>query len=401
MKRSLLAMFGIAVLLSWSAAQETSRPFKVTIKDGKTVVGEATMPIDPQQRIQTQYSGANAFGLTVDGRRITCSTNGSVWGTLRVDGNNNDPFNDPNFGGRFLPKSLPATASGKKRLGSESTWAYQNIQVTQIIETVPSKPSTKGAAVEQKRRLDTCRITYILENKDKVPHKVAFKTSIDILIVNNDGALYAAPTTQPGKVLNGVALEGKTLPEYIWVIENPNFANPGFVATMTLKHSKGENPYKISLSNLGIVGNFQVWDPLPQAAGDSACALFWAEKEMKPGEKRELVWGYGGGISTSPENEGRVSLGLNGNFDPGKLFTITAHVDDPLPEQALALELPAGIERVEGREIQPVATGPDLGTGVVLWKARVVRPGDYEIVVRSSTGTVQSKHLKVEAVSAR
>src|SRR3712207_7555540 len=48
-----------------------------------------------------------------------------------------------------------------------------------------------------------------------------------------------------------------------------------------------------------------------------------------PGQMREMVWGYGGGLSSDPESEGRVSLGLGGSFEPGKLFSITATVDDP------------------------------------------------------------------------
>jgi hypothetical protein len=89
-------------------------------------------------------------------------------------------------------------------------------------------------------------------------------------------------------------------------------------------------------------------------------------------------------------------VGLSGSFEPGKLFTIAAHVEDPTPDQALSLELPAGMERVEGSVIQPVAQPSESGDSVVLWKARVVRPGDYEIRVRSSTGSVQSKEIKIE-----
>ena len=397
MRYAILAVCGLLGIGAWSIGQEVRGPVKVTIKDGRAIVGEPSLPIDPNPRIRPQFSGMNSFGLMVDNKRITCSEQGSIWGSLMVDGNISDPFND--FMGRGLvrdPKQLPPTVSGRKRLGTQSTWKHQNIQVTQIIEIVPSKSTKAGQG--KMRLLDTCRMTYLLENMDKVPHKVAFKTSIDILIVNNDGALYASPTTQPGKILNGVALKGKDLPEYLWVLERPDLANPGFVATMTLKHSKGENPDKVVLANLGVVLNFQVWDVPPQPAGDSACALFWEEKVLKPGQKRELVWGYGGGISTSPENEGRVSLGLSGSFEPGKLFTIAAQVEDPLPDQALSLELPAGLERVEGKAIQSVASAPEQGSSMVLWKARVVRPGDYEIRVRSSTGSVQTKQVRIELV---
>ncbi len=393
MRHFTMGFLGILIVLPGTVAQETRSPFKVTIKEGRTIVGEPTLPIDPTVRIKPDFSGQNSFGFMVNNNLITCSPQGSIWQSLNVDGNISNPFVSPD---NRPPKPLPATATGKKRVGTESLWTHDGIHVTQIIEVVPSKPSTK-VVPGQKRQLDTCRVTYILENKDNKAHKVAFKTCVDILIVNNDRALYASPTTEPGKVLNGVRLEGKTLPEYIWVLERPDYNNPGFVATMTFKHAKGENPNKVVLANLGVVANFQVWDVPPVMAGDSACALFWEEKELKPGQKRQLVWGYGGGISTSAENEGRVNLGLSGSFEPGKLFTIAASVDDPLPDQVLVLELPAGMERVDGREMQPVAPATEFGTSQVVWKARVVRPGDYEIRVRSSTGSVQSKHVRIEA----
>ena len=392
MRKGIMTGCGFVILLASVAAQEPRGPVKVTIKDGRAVVGESTLPLDQTVRIKPEFSGQNAFGLAVEGKNITCSTQGSVWQSIIVSGNISNPFASPE---NNPPMPLPQTAAGKKRLGTQSSWQHNGVHVTQFIEIVPSKPSQK-TALGQKRKLDTCRVTYILENKDNRPHKVAFKTAVDILIVSNDRALFASPTTEPGKILNGVRLEGKALPEYIWVLEQPDLTNPGFMATMTFKHGKGENPNKVVLANLGVVANFQQWDVPPVMAGDSACALFWEEKELKPGHKRELVWGYGGGISTSGENDGKVTIGLSGSFEPGKLFTIVAQVDDPLPDQALALELPVGLDRVDGREIQAVAPASETGSSVVLWKARVVRPGDYEIRVRSSTGAVQSKQVMIE-----
>ncbi len=63
----------------------------------------------------------------------------------------------------------------------------------------------------------------------------------------------------------------------------------------------------------------------------------------------------------------------------------------------MTLELPAGLERIEGREIQPVPPpSADSATSMVLWKARVQRLGDYEIKVRSSTGVTQIKHVSIQ-----
>ena len=229
MKTPMLGLCLLAFILTCASAQESRGPVKVTINDGGAVIGETTLPLDPVKRITPQFNGQNSFGLSVEGKRITCTPQGSIWGSLKVDGNISNPFNDF-MGGRIVqPKPLGPTVSGRKRIGTESTWTHQNIKVTQIIEVVPSK-STKPGAADKMRRLDTCRMTYILENTDKVAHKVAFKTAIDILVVNNDGALYASPTTQPGKVLNGVELKGKDLPDYLWVLEAPEPGESRFLS---------------------------------------------------------------------------------------------------------------------------------------------------------------------------
>src|SRR5262245_4684719 len=228
MRRCTLGALGFLMFLTSVLAQETRSPFKVTIKDGRSVVGEPTFPIDPLPRIKPQFTGQNSFGLSVGGTLITCSPQGSIWQSLMVDGNISNPFANPVVN---PPKPLPPTTSGKQRLGTVSHWSHDEIHVTQIIEIVAStdyKETTAG----KRRLLDTCRVTYVLENKDNRARKVAFKTAIDILVAGNDGALYASPTTNPGKILNGIRLEGKALPDYLWVLERPDLTNPGFVATM-------------------------------------------------------------------------------------------------------------------------------------------------------------------------
>jgi len=143
-----------------------------------------------------------------------------------------------------------------------------------------------------------------------------------------------------------------------------------------------------------------VWDIAAQPAGDSACALYWDKKVLKAGEKREIVWAYGGGIASDADNDGKVTLALGGNLEPGKLFTLSALVEDPSPNQTLALELPAGVERVEGSEIQPVPLS-DIGHGMVMWKGRVTRPGAFDIRVRSNTGVTQTKSILIQPLGNR
>src|SRR5207249_3337860 len=95
MKHSSWTILVFSIAATWGAGQEVRGPVKVTIKDGRTVVGEPILPLDPTVRITPQHSGQNSFGLTVEGKRITCSPQGSIWQTVMVDGNIFNPFASP------------------------------------------------------------------------------------------------------------------------------------------------------------------------------------------------------------------------------------------------------------------------------------------------------------------
>jgi cyclophilin family peptidyl-prolyl cis-trans isomerase len=90
-----------------------------------------------------------------------------------------------------------------------------------------------------------------------------------------------------------------------------------------------------------------------------------------------------------------MKLVLGGSFAPDKLFTITAYVDYPVTGQTLTLELPAGVKLIEGKKTQPVTTS--AAAAVVLWKARVLRPGEFTVTVRSSTGIERRQAIKSSA----
>jgi hypothetical protein len=86
-------------------------------------------------------------------------------------------------------------------------------------------------------------------------------------------------------------------------------------------------------------------------------------------------------------------------YTVGSVFTITAQIEHPLRGQSLTLELPPGLERVEGKEIQPVVAFPEVNNSLVVWRVRGVRPGEYEYAVRSNSGVVQSKKIRVTALA--
>jgi hypothetical protein len=380
------------VAVSLGGSQESAAPVRVVIKDGKHVAPEAA--IDPQPHISVGYGGGMYFGLSVDNVRITCTPNISVMSTARIDNQLLQPGFDP-MGQPSLQRPLPPGPFGKKRLGTQTQWMQNNLRFTQIVETIPSRLRS-GAKGQDKRRLDTVRVSVFIENTGTQTHMVEYRTFIDTMIADNDGALFASPTTAPGAVLDGKVLENKLLPEYLQVLERPNLDNPGFVATMTLRFgNKMEGPNRVVLANTAAFnGN---WDAPPvKANGDSAAFLYWPAKSLKPREKRTLVWAYGGGIASNVENEDNVALALGGSFAPGKLFTVTATVDDPLPGQSLTLELPPGMLRVEGSERQPVPAPGASSMSAVLWKARVERLGAYELKVHSSTGVTHVRNISIQ-----
>jgi hypothetical protein len=393
---------GLAALLAagWVAvagqeAKGPANPFKVTITEEKAVVVETAIPVDPTPRIRFQPAGLIATINDEQGRTLHLSH----FPTLNVD---EQISQEGNFGGgnvqpggRYekMNQPLAKSAGGRARQGFTSVYVHKNdLRVTFTCEVVPTKAQGK----ETKRRSDSVLLRYLIENKGQQAHKFGLRIYMDVYVITNDGALFAVPN-QPGKILDGVVLKDKLLPDYIQLLERPNLKDPGFVAHLTLNlGSSLEKPDRVVLTRHGI--GFGTWDMQAQPAGfDSALGIFWEPKEIKPGGKREFAYGYGQGIVLPPEGEGQYEVKLGGSFEPGKLFSVTALVSDPSPGQALTLELPEGIEAVEGRATQPVPPpSPDQANSVVMWKARVTRPGSFPLNIRSSTGTTQTKIVTVE-----
>ncbi len=384
----LAGFFAVAAFAQEPAAKS---PVRVTIKDEKpsdvpmVVIGHSG-PIDPTQHIQVQSQGNMMVNLQVNNQTLQL---GFIQTLFSIDGQYMYPGNPP---GRLTVQNqpLPKKKDGKPRSGTMSVCEVGKLTITQEIEVVPTKARKLG----EKRRLDSVMITYFVDNQDTKPHKVGMRIFMDVFIVDNDGALFAAPN-QPGKILDGVELKGKLMPDYLQFLQRPDLKNPGFVAHMTLNFGKAfEMPDRIVLTRLGT--QMGQWDlGVQQAMGDSAMGVFWEPKEIKAGAKKKLAYGYGQGIAPSPQGDGNVAVALAGSFEPGKLFTVTAHVVDPAPGQSLTLELPAGMERVEGNERQAVPISADDANSMVLWKARVLNPGQFNVRVRSSTGITQTKIVTI------
>ena len=366
--------------------------FSVKIQDEKAIVVnlEDSGAIDPTKRINFQTQGNFNLNITtIQGQRLHLSH----FPSFMINGR----MLQAGQGGRFEGVNTPLAdkgAGGKKRVGFKSAWIFDNLRITQSVELYPSKSKGPG----QKRLMNNVLIAYAIENKGTTPRTVGTRVYMDTYVIDNDGCLFAAPVTHPGKILDGVKLQEKTLPPYLQMLQRPDLKNPGYVSHLTLNlGGKYEKADKLVLTRHG--AGFNVWDmPAFASMGDSGIGIYWPIKELKPGAKRELAYVYGEGVAVAAESEGRLQVALAGSFEPGKVFTISAVVADPAPGQTLALELPAGMHRLEGKEVQPVAhlaEGQDYST--VLWKARVVAPGQHTVRVRSSTGVTQSKIVSITA----
>jgi hypothetical protein len=385
----LAGLCGLAV--SAGLSDEPKQLFKVTIKDDKPasapVIIESTLPIE--NGVHAQVSGAGGMGITLRVNNQTMHL-GLINTVVKID---NQVFQNGKFGGlNRANMPLPKKPGGKARIGFMSVSRFGQITITQTVEVVPTLPA-KGA---KKRRLDSIMVTYQVENKDNRPHQVGLRVWFDVFIVNNDGALFAAPN-KPGKILDGVELKDKDVPDYLQFLQVPNLRNPGFVAHMTYDFGKTfERPNRVILTNLGGAFNPNGWDMgVMQAGGDSAMGFYWDPKEVAPGKKRMLAYGYGQGICPKPQGDGEFNVALGGSFEPGKVFTIAAYVQDPFLGQTLTLELPDSMERVEGKIQQPVPAPDANGNTLIMWKARVLRTGEFKLRVRSRCGISHGKIINV------
>jgi hypothetical protein len=387
---------GLLVLVFGSSTVYTGEPtkpkFSVKIQDDKTVVvnTDDSGQIDPVQRInfnsqQNQGFFANITTMKGEPLHLSHFPQFMINGRVMQGGQ----------GGRFetVNAKLPKTANGKQRTGHYTVWLVDNLRITQTMELYPTKPEKAG----EKRKLNTVFISYSIENKGPGTQTVGVRGCMDTYVITNDGCLFAAPT-KPNELLDGVVLKDKTLPPYVQMLQNPNLKNPGYISHLTLNVGKRhEQINKVILSSLQV--GFGQWEmPVAKANGDSAISFYWETKAIPPNSKRDLAYAYGEGIAVTPDSDGRFQMALGGSFEPGKVFTISAVVADPTVGQTMTLELPAGMERLEGKEVQPVAPlAEEQEYSTVLWKARVLRPGNYPIRLRSSAGVTQSKIVTITA----
>lgn len=368
--------------------------------------------VDQDPRLSYRHGMDMKFGLTVlkdaagkpFNKKLTYADPGKL-----ADGMTNNTLvridkDDVYFGsaaGKWGDKQA-AFGSG----GSKTVWTAKYIQVTQLIEIVPSNQPVEVAPDVRKRLLDTCLVRYELENHDSRDHAVGLRILVDTLIGNNDGVPFAVPGL-PGLINTSKDFtKPEDVPDFVQALEFPNLQNPGTVGLMTLKLGKfaGEvdAPSRVSLTGWPNLQN-PPWEIQVRHMGiDSAVAIYWnADKTLKPGERRIVGFAYGLGQLAAGEGTGKLGLTVNGNFTPGGTFTVTTYVSKPAPNQTLSLDIPAGWQLVGGQateKVPPPAAGAEGGdTSIVTWTVRAGAAGKHQVRVRSSTGVSQTQVVTIRA----
>ncbi len=366
-------------------------------------------PVDPEPRIEVRFHDDMRFGIlmaqrpggTAEPKRLTYSDDGFTNNTCVRIGGRDRTFGEPGDGDwRERDADLGDAPDGRPRLGRRSVFRFsEGVEVTQVVEVVPGDQAVEDEAGRPRRLLDTCLVRYTLENRTAEPHSVGLRFLLDTLIGSNDGVPFTIPGSE-GLVSTSRAFRTlASVPDFIQALERGDLRDPGTVSHLTLRlGGRLESPGRVLLTRWRAT---KQWDLSVQSfRDDSACVLYWPERELPPGGRREVGFAYGLGNVSSGESGGALGITLaRGVFRPREAFQVTAYVNNPLPNEALTLELPEGFRLEEGerrRDVPPLPPGATNRNSVVTWKVRAPeQQKKYRLVVRSTRGVAQGKTIVV------
>jgi len=265
----------------------------------------------------------------------------------------------------------------------------------------------------QTGKVDTCRVEYLIENKDGREHRIGLRFLLDTFIGTNDGAPFILPGE---KSLCDTVKDFKgsdKIPAFAQALEQPDFKKPGAVAHLNLKVGGGvEAPGRVTFGGWpnpetgvrGAEGFMTKWAvplmSMKQNVGggqveiDAAATLYWMEKALAPGKSRRVGFTYGLGNFNS-DTQGQLGLILAGPFQAGGEMTVLTLVKNPRDDQTVSLKVPAEMELTAGDRKQPVPPGGATGIGPVTWTVRTPREGVFALTVETSTGTTLRQGVRI------
>lgn len=368
-----------------SVAQEPTirGPYEIKFEDDQPAASEPAAAVDPEPHAQVGNQGNMYLNIRVDNQPLHL---GIIQTLFNIDGSVLLPGSPP---GMLTNELLKASKGKKIGVGTATVYHLGKLAIRQEVLIVPTR-----AKPGQSRRLDSVMVRYLIDNADNQAHKVGLRITVRPVIQGKRAPLFAVPN-QPNKVLNGVELTGNRVPDFLQILQRSDLKDPGFVAHMTYNLGRGyARPDRVVLTGRTALARQWAMQVIPSKTY-SVVGVYWEPKEIAAGARRNLAYAFGEGIASGSDGEGQVRLVLGGAFEPGKLFTVSAYIHDPAAGQHLTLELPPGMERLEGKERQPVPAVDAAGNSLVLWKARVLKTGRFPLRVHSSTGVTYTRVISV------
>ena len=316
--------------------------------------------------------------------------------------------------------AIPADIKKGKGGGHKSVWVYpdQKVTVTQFVEIV---------AGEQSRKLDTCLIRYVIDNKDAKEHRVGLRFMLDTFIGQNDGVPFTIPGEKQLCETSKDFSRPDDVPDFVEALEHANLKDPGTVARVQLRlGSRIEPPSRVTIGawpdpdlrkrddrcsqektfwEVPVLPINAIKEVRPkEEEGDSAVVLYWDAKPLPAGGLREVGFAYGLGQVASGDKDaaGRLALSVGGNFKPGGEFTLAALVQNPKRDEELSLDLPEGFHLLGGeatQKVPEVKRGAERATSPVTWKIKAGSAGSYQLKVKSSAGAAQAQPITIRSTS--
>jgi hypothetical protein len=364
-------------------------------------------PVDPKRRVTAGFgAGSRNFGLTAIGesrqgeKRLTLNEFGHTNHILLSVEGSDVPF----FRGGTVVKDL--TSDGTQTTGNSSKFGQGGTaQVGVLPDDGPYVVQWKYGflLVEQQAEyevnpvsgtMDALRIRYTLTNTDQLrKHTAGMRIMLDTFIGSNDGVPFFIPGRQ-GVTDKPCTFKGSDVPETVLALERNDLGDTTMTAVqLRLGDGNEERPSKLVLSQWpgsatkaklypdeqwraveGLGWDWQISDTFN---GDSAVGIYYAPKELNPGQKRVFSFAYG--LGSLSHGVGRTGLKLysSGPFEAGKSFRISALVRKPKAGQTVTLNLPQGLHFGQGE----VARKPvELQRGVEVTKV------DWTVVAERSAG---------------
>jgi hypothetical protein len=305
--------------------------------------------------------------------------------------------------------------------GADTVWRFGPLDVTQTVEIVGGR---------QSRLLDTCLVRYTLVNR--APKGTAsLRVGLRVLLDTHVGAVDGVPFTLPGRPVLCDSRHSfdtpEAVPDFIEALERDTLRTPGTVLRLNLRVGKGmEAPGRVYVggypaADLAKFGhprakNQQTGWEVPavsmrelyqrvqellkekkiepkeaaRVTPNSAVTLYWPERQLEPGRRREVGFALGLGQVTS-DPVGKLLTSVGGRFVPGGEFTLTALVSEP-KDEVLTLKLPPGVKLLPGsateQPVPPLPAEAPRKTGVVTWRLQAVEAGTHALRVQGSSGAL-------------